>query len=333
MIRIPYEGMCTRFAQVLEGRGMEKEDAELCARLLAETSLEGVYTHGAHRFPFLIKTIDEGSVDVHAHPQLVESLHSLERWDGNRGMGNLNAYHSMHRAIALAKEHTIGCVALANTNHWMRPGTYGLMATQEDCIGMLWTNTMPLMPAWGGLNAKVGNNPLVLSIPSKEGPVLVDMAMSLFSYGKLETYEREGKPLPVPGGYDETGKLTTDATAIQKTRRPLPIGFWKGTSLALALDLIVAVLSGGKTTYQIGLAGKEAGVSQIFFAIDLSVLSDRETIQDKIEASLADLRASIPADGNTTIHFPGEHRVAIREENLRLGIPTDERVWEEILAF
>ena len=333
MMRIPFGSLVRQFEQVLASRGMEVDDAKLCATLVAEASAEGVYTHGANRFSSMVRLIDDKFIDVHAKAEKVASFGSLERWDGKKGVGNLNAHAAMTRAIELAKEHTIGCVALANTNHWMRPGAYGLMAAESDCIGILWTNTMPLMPAWGGVDAKVGNNPLVLCIPSKQGPVLVDAAMSLFSYGKLETYAREEKPLPVPGGYDREGNLTTDAKEILATKRPLPIGFWKGTSLALALHLIVSALSGGNTTRQLGLKDKESAVSQLFAAVNLASLPDRQRIEAEIAASLEDLQDSKRVNEVEAVRFPGQMRLSIREQNMREGIPIDERVWQEILSL
>lgn len=332
-MRIPFEVMVDQFEKVLLLRGMDGPSAKLSATLIAETSLEGVYTHGANRFCFYVKNIDDKVVDINARASRVGTFGALERWDGKQGPGNLNAHICMKRAIELAKGHTIGCVALANNSHWMRPGTYGLMAAEEDCIGILWTNTLPLMPAWGGEDAKVGNNPIVFAIPSKDGPVLVDAAMSQFSYGKMETYKREGRPLPFDGGYDKEGNPSRDAAAIMESRRPMPMGFWKGTSLSLALDLIAAALSGGMTTQAIGKEEVEKGVSQIFIAISLSNLPDREAIEEKIAASLADLKTSIPMDPSNPVRFPGEKRKSLREENLRDGIPMDERVWEKILEL
>ena len=332
-MRISYDTMVRQFEKVLLARGLSPSQANLSATMVAQTSLEGVYTHGANRFPFMIKNIDTQVVDIHSQAVPVGRFGSLERWDGKRGLGNLNAHSCMARAIELGKESTIGCVALANTTHWMRPGTYGLMAAEQDCIGILWTNTLPLMAPWGGKETKLGNNPLVMAIPCKEGPVLVDAAMSLFSYGKLESYVREEKPLPVEGGYDTEGKLTKDAGEILKSQLPLPIGFWKGSSLALALDLMASVLSGGRTTRSIGTLPKENEVSQVFIAISLANLPDRAKIEEEISLSLADIKQSTPLDGAVPVRFPGENRLKIREENLRLGIPVDERVWEEILAL
>ncbi|AEV30337.1 malate/lactate dehydrogenase [Sphaerochaeta pleomorpha str. Grapes] len=332
-MRVDYEVLETEFERILEKHAMEREDSKLCATLFAQASLDGVSSHGLNRFPVFIDYIEKGLVDVHAKATLLGRFGCLERWDGNAGPGNLNAYASMTRAIALAKENTIGCVALANTNHWMRAGSYGLLAAQQDCIGILWTNTIPNMPPWGGLEAKLGNNPVVFAIPHADSPILVDIAMSLFSYGKMENYAREKKDLPFDGGFDTKGGISKDPAEILQTQRTLPIGFWKGSGLSLALDLIAASLSGGLTTYEVGKAPAEASVSQLFVAISLANLPDREAIEAKITATLDDLHATRPIDAQHPVHFPGEGMKKIREENLEKGIPVDEVIWKRVCAM
>lgn len=111
-------------------------------------SRDGVYTHGLNRYVKFIDSIDQGIVNIYAKPEFKESIGIIERYNGHRGAGNLNAHYCMSRAIELAKLHVLGCTALANTNHWMRPGNYGLMAVEQNCIDILWTNTSPHMPPW-----------------------------------------------------------------------------------------------------------------------------------------------------------------------------------------
>ena len=128
----------------------------------------------------------------------------------------------MERALALARTHGLGCVALANTNHWMRGGSYGWQAAEAGAIGICWTNTLANLPPWGMSQPRVGNNPLIIAVPRAAGHVVLDMAMSQFSMGALEAYRLRGDPLPVPGGYDDTGVLTCDPAAIEASMRPLP---------------------------------------------------------------------------------------------------------------
>ncbi len=100
--------------------------------------------------------------------------------------------------MALAKEHGIGCVALKNTTHWMRGGSYAWQAAQAGFIGISWTNTESCMPMWGSKVPGVGNNPFCIAIPRKSGPIVLDMAMSQYAYGKLGVYRLAGKQPAFP---------------------------------------------------------------------------------------------------------------------------------------
>lgn len=333
MMRVPYETMKNEFVRVLRKYGFDEKDADTSAVLFADASLDGVYTHGLNRFPKFIKSVQNGSVDIAMRASCVESIGPMERWDGHKGPGNLNALAAMERAIALAKEHVFGIVALKDTNHWMRPGAYGLLAAKNDCIGILWTNTVPNMPPWGAEDAHLGNNPMVVAIPHGDSPVLLDAAMSMFSYGKLEKYKMEGRKLPIQGGFGPDGEMTDDPAAILSTHQVFPIGYWKGSGLSLVLDLIAAVLSGGRTSREIGALPTETELSQLFIAIDLSSFPDRKTIEEKIDATLADLKSAKAKDPKHPVRFPGEGMVMTREENSRLGIPVDEVVWEKVCAL
>ena len=236
----------------------------------------------------------------------------------------------MERAIELAKENGVGIVALRNTNHWMRPGNYGIQAVNNDCIGILWTNTVPNMPAWGGKEAKLGNNPAVFAVPYKDTPVLVDVAMSMFSYGKLEKYKREGVECPVDGGIDKNGNITRDPAAILETHQVLPIGYWKGSGLSLVLDLIASCLAGGTFTRGIGELPYETELSQLFIAFSLSNFPDRARLEDEIGKTLADLDASTPVKEGNSVHYPGEGMKKTREESMRIGVFADDTLWAKV---
>ena len=333
-MRIPYETMRAEFIRVLAKYGIVGERAELSATLFADASRDGIYTHGLNRFPKFIKSIEKGLVDVNAEAVKEADLGVLERWNGQRGCGNLNAHICMSRAIELAHERTIGVVALRNSNHWMRPGNYGLMAIDAGCIGILWTNTIPNMPPWGGREARLGNNPIVFAVPNGDrAPVLLDVAMSMFSYGKLESYARADKPLPVDGGFDPDQKLTRNAKDILKTQQALPIGYWKGSGLSLMLDLVASALSGGLTAWGVGQTGAETQLSQVFIAIDLHRLPDADAFAERLRLTLADMVTSKPVDPAKPVYYPGYHMMETRKDNLANGIPVDEAIWEAVRAL
>jgi 3-dehydro-L-gulonate 2-dehydrogenase len=332
MNRMPFSEVQATLAAVLAKLGFTLDRAQNCARLFAETTRDGVYTHGINRFPRFVKTIRNGCVDPAGEAAATARLGALERWDGHKGPGNLNALAAMERAIALAREHGMACVAMGNTNHWMRGGSYGWQAAEASMIGICWTNTMPNLPPWGGVDPVIGNNPLVIAVPRSSGPVVLDMAMSQFSYGALASYRRRGEMLPVDGGYDSEGNLTRDAAAIEKSWRPLPIGYWKGSGLAVVLDMVAAMMAAGRATYQISTDPLiETGVSQMFIALNPAAFG---TVTDQIaDGVVASLHNSRPAAPDGKVRYPGEQTLRIREENLRLGLPVEPAVWEKILAF
>ena len=243
-----------------------------------------------------------------------------EQWDGQLGPGNLNATAATDRAIALAREHGLGLVALRNTNHWMRGGTYGWQAARAGFAFIGWTNTTPNMPAWGAVDSRLGNNPLIVAIPRGDAPVVLDVAMSQFSYGKLERLQLRGESLPFAGGYDANGSLTTDPAAILATQRPLPIGYWKGAGMALVMDLLAALLSGGLTTREIGMqGGDEYALSQVYVALDVTCPAGAAAAEALVTSVIDDVHASTPVDAANRVRYPGEGVLRTRHENDQAG--------------
>jgi 3-dehydro-L-gulonate 2-dehydrogenase len=340
MLRVPYHELLAAFHRALLALGLAPARAELCARLFAETTRDGVYSHGINRFARFVAAIGNGSVQPHAEPQRIASFGSLERWDGHLGPGNLNAHACMLRTVALAKQHGIGCVALANTNHWMRGGTYGWLAADAGVFSLCWTNTLANLPAWGASTPILGNNPLVIGIPrsapaaGQDAPhVVLDMAMSQFSYGALASYSKRNEPLPVDGGFDTAGHLTRNAAAIEASQRSLPVGYWKGSGLSLVLDMLAAMLAGGKATHEIpNDPARESGISQVFIAVDPSNFASAADLTRIADSILADLHAAPRADPAKPIRYPGEQTLHLRAENLRLGVPVDPVLWQQLLA-
>ena len=331
MLRVPFNDLYGALNRAMLRLGLHEDRAALCARLFAETTRDGVYTHGLNRFPRFEAMVLNGTIDVNAEPARVSGVGSLERWDGHRGPGNLNAHAAIHRAIALAQQNGIGGVALGNTNHWMRGGTYGWLAAEQGLFALCWSNTLPNVPAWGALTPSIGNNPLVIAAPRTSGPVVIDMAVSQFSYGTLAAYSKRGEPLPVPGGYDAAGNLTTDAAAIEASQRALPIGYWKGSGLAIVLDMLGAMLSGGTATHQFPSDPlREAGQSQIFLVIDPARLASAAELDRIADGIIDSLRQATPVDPTKPIRYPGEQTLRLREENLRLGVPVDPEIWRKL---
>jgi 3-dehydro-L-gulonate 2-dehydrogenase len=331
-ITIPAADMLQLFNTILLKQGFTAEKAMQCAEVFTNNSIDGVYTHGVNRFPRFVEYIKKGYINIQAEPALKHQWGGVQQWDGNLGPGPLNAIHATNSVMQLAQQHGLGCVALANTNHWMRGGTYGWQAAKAGFVFIGWTNTTSLMPTWGAVDNKLGNNPLVIALPYGEEAIVLDMAMSQYSFGALELAAMKQEQLPVFGGFDTNGQLTTDPGAIRESRRPLPIGYWKGAGLSLLLDILAAVLSGGLSVHEIAQQRSEMSVSQVFIAIDTKKLGNHSAIAQVVKNIITDYHQSMP-ENNKSITFPGERVLQTRSRNLANGIPVLKQVWDDILQL
>lgn len=329
---IPAAEMQSQLKKVLLNNGFNDEPATTCAEIFTANSVDGVYSHGINRFTRFVDGVRAGYIHPNQQAVSTHRAGSVEQWDGQSGPGPVNALQCTDRAMELAREHGMGCVALSNTNHWMRGGTYAWRAAKAGFVFIGWTNTIANMPAWGALDRRLGNNPLIMAVPFQNEAIVLDMAMSQYSYGALEVAELKKEKLSVAGGYDESGQLTNDPPAIKKTQRVLPIGYWKGAGLSLLLDVIATVLTGGLSTSQITKQGIDKNQSQVFICIDTSRLPHAARIAALVEQIIADYQESQPTNGGT-IRYPGENVVKLRAQNLANGIPVLKTQWEEILAM
>jgi 3-dehydro-L-gulonate 2-dehydrogenase len=332
-IRIQPQKLKSEFNRILLKNGFSVQSADRCSEIFMLNSLDGVNSHGINRFPRFIKNTREGFVKPECVPTKIHSFGSLEQWDGNLGPGPLNAAFATESAMRLASENGIGLVTMANTNHWMRGGTYGWQAAIKGYVMICWTNTCPNMPAWGATDPRLGNNPFVIAVPYREEAIVLDFAMSQYSYGKLESMKTESTRPEYPGGYNKKGELTTDPAEILESWRVLPIGYWKGAGLSLLLDILAAILSGGRSTHQIESCTSEYSVSQVFIAIDITRLHNFPAIENSIKQIIADLHLSNPENPGNKIRYPGEQVLQIRADNLKNGIKVNRRIWENLLRL
>ena len=332
-MRVAYETMLAEFERVLNKYGFSPERAHEAAEIFAQNSLAGVFSHGLNRFPVVVDYLKKGGIDPAATAECIASFGAMERWNGKRGFGPLNARHAMGRAVELAHQYGIGLVALGNNNHWMRGGSYGWQAAEKGYIGICWTNSIAVMPPWGAKECRIGTNPLIVAIPST--PItMVDMSMSMFSYGMLEVNRLAGRQLPVDGGFDDEGNLTKEPGVIEKNRRILPMGYWKGSGMSIVLDMIATLLSDGASVAEVTQDNSdEYGISQIFIAIEVDKLIDGPTRDAKLQRIMDYVTTAERADENQAIRLPGHEFTTLLAENRRNGITVDDSVWAKIQAL
>ena len=331
MLHVTYdEAVAAMTAGLL--RYLPEDKARRFAEIFAGNSLDGVYSHGMNRYPRYLSDMDKGLCDrTVTQAERVSGFGALEVWDAHFGVGPLIAEQVTCRAIDLAREHGIACVALRNNSHWLRAGRYGLMMADAGMMGICFTNTCMNLVAYGAKEPSTGNNPITLAIPRRAGSLVMDMAVSQYAFGKLEIMAQEGKMLDTPCGYDKEGNLTCDPREINRSKLMMPMALWTGSALSIMLDLMAASLSLGRTSLDIGRPGDgEKGMSQVFICLNPAAVVDAGEMDAQIERTVAFLSALPPKDGVHGVHVPGENLAATRQRNLREGIPVTEETWQKI---
>ncbi len=332
MAKVPFETMKSVIKTAMIRAGLSQEQADICAQIHTESSCDGVFSHGLNRVPRFVDYVTKGWVDVNAKMEEVSSFGCVKIFDAHQGIAIINSLQAVKEAIALAQKHGMGIVGLRNSTHWMRGGTYGWKAVEQGYAFMGWTNTESCMPAWGAKNNRVGNNPFVMAVPCEGRPMVLDMAMSQFSYGKLQVTRLAGQKLPFPGGFDKDGNLTNDPGLIEESMRILPAGYWKGSGLAVMLDAMSAFLTSGLPTAKVDEVGKGSctGANQIFMLFDPQSFGGKDVCQG-IVRSVEDYVHSSQADSEGgLVAYPGERTLQKRKQYLKEGIPADDSVWEEV---
>jgi len=149
----------------------------------------------------------------------------------------------------------------------------------------------------------------------------------------MEAMKHDGAKLSYPGGYNKEGDLTTNPGEILESWRVLPVGYWKGAGLALLLDIMATILSGGLSTHQIKSCKSEYSVSQVFIAIDIKQLYNFPAIDNSIGQIIDDLHKSNPENPSVKIRYPGENVLQLRNENMQKGILVNRAIWDRLLTM
>lgn len=324
----------TRFISDVFARAqVSPDDAAELARSLTEANLRGVDSHGIIRVPVYFDRIRAGLVNRAAQLTVEADTPSLCVCDGQNGLGQILGRKAMLLAIEKARKTGIGMVAVRNSNHFGVTAEYSMLASEQGLFGIAMSNATPLMAPTGGLGKVIGNNPLSLSFPSDEKPdITVDMAMTTVAYGKLLVKQSSGQSVPYGWGVDKNGADTTDPSEIINGGYMLPVGGPKGYGLALAVEILTGVLTGGAVCKGVKSLNKPepASISHTFLAIDYRQVCPEEQYQQRLSAAVADLRSCALIPGTKKIYMPGEIENECRNARLQSGITISDALFAEL---
>jgi LDH2 family malate/lactate/ureidoglycolate dehydrogenase len=309
-VAIDAHRLVTAVAGILMAVGIKAEDAEVVATDLVDADLEGVASHGVMLLPMYVDRITKGSVSRLSAGEVVSDRGSAIVIDAGNALGQLTARQAVELAVARAQEIGMAAVAVRNGFHFGTAGRYARLMAAQNCIGIVLSNTRPLMPAPGGAEPLVGNNPIAVALPSVgEFAVEADMALSATAMGKIRLAAAAGQRIPADWALDADGNPTTDPAAAIKGML-LPAAGPKGFGLAFVIDLLCGGLCDGAVGAEVrplyGDPSLPYRCSHFFLAIHAGHFPNAGRFAERVQDEAARVSRSKRGPGVERVYAPGE---------------------------
>jgi len=321
--RVQLEAFAT---QVLYRAGLRVDEADSIAGALVEANLRGVDGHGVLRLVQYVSSIRRG--DINLAPEVtVNRRGATAMVDADGGYGFTPSRLAMQVAITIAGELGAGAVTVRRSHHFGIAALYALQAAEAGCVGIATTNTMAVMPAPGGRQAVVGNDPISIAVP-REGrePIVVDLALSEASWGKISLAAARNQPIPLGWAYDREGIETTSPGDALDANLLVPVGGSKGFALAALLELVAGGLAGAPVGPDAdGHAHRDGGCGHLFIALNPDAFCGAELFAERVE-QLAQTITNSPTTTDQKPRLPGTRSATTRAERLQRGVPIPDDV-------
>lgn len=297
--------------------GVRPDAAQTVARSLVAADLEGVASHGVMLVPMYLDRLLAGSISMNTEARVVQDSGPAVVLDAQNMLGQLSSRQAIALVAERAKKHGLASVAVRNGFHFGTAGYWARTLAAQGLVGMVFSNTRPLMPPPGGAERIVGNNPLAIAFPSDQEALVTDMAMSATAMGKIRLADSAGQPIPEGWATDAEGRPTTDPAAAIKGML-LPAAGPKGFGLALAIDLLCGGLSGGAITDEVnplyGDPREPYRCSHLFLGIDPLAFGSTD-LPRRVARVQNRTRTAKRAQGSEAIYAPGDLERARRAAN------------------
>jgi LDH2 family malate/lactate/ureidoglycolate dehydrogenase len=328
-VAIDAQRLISAVADIFMALGIAAADAQVVAADLVAADLEGIASHGVMLVPMYVERINKGSVSRRSAGEVISDRGGAIVIDAGNALGQLTSRQAVKLAVARAREIGLAAVAVRNGFHFGTAGRYARMMAEQNCVGFVLTNTRPLMPAPGGAEALVGNNPIAIALPSAgEFPVEADMALSATAMGKIRLAAAAGQPIPEDWAVDSQGHPTADAAAAIKGML-LPAAGPKGFGLAFVIDLLCGGLSDGAVGAEVrplyGDAADPYRCSHFFLAIHAGHFPLGDRFAERVRDQAMRVSRSKRGPGVERVYAPGELVWATRQASegvCRLDAPT-----------
>ncbi len=323
--------------RILMAAGASDRGAALAADAMVAANLRGVDSHGVQLLPAYVKQIESGGIDGRAEGRVVSESGAAMVYDGENAMGHVVSDNCCAHAVRLARPHGLGMVVARSSNHFGAAAYWAQKIGKQGMIGIVMCNSSPRVPPWQGKQGRFGTNPLCISLPVEPPDSwLLDMATTTVAANKIyNLVAKGGDTIPAGWAMDSEGVPTTDAgTAIQGLL--MPLGGYKGSGLAMMVEILCAVLGGGAMSTEVGgiyITERRSGTSQMFLAIDVGRFMPLEEFAARVRRLVAHTKTAAPAKGYDEVLVAGDPEWRAEHRRRGEGIPLAEDVWQKIASL
>lgn len=331
VVRVPFDRLIDACADRLAAAGVCRADARIAARAIVEADLRGHASHGVRLLPGYLTRLRAGGINPRPRQRMLRDAPAAAVLDGDGGLGHVVATRAMEVAVAKARVAGIGSCAVAHSSHFGIAAVYAEIAAGQGMVGIALSNSIAVMPPPGGAEARVGTCALAYAVPGDREPGLAaDLSMSIAARGRILDLEAAGRRLPEGWALDAEGRPTVEP-GIAAGGLLLPVGGHKGFALALLVDVLAGSLSGSRAGAGLVRPGpaERVDVGHAMLAFDPAAFGPPERFGDSVDGIVRGLRSTRAREGEE-VRVPGDRSRAIRERNLREGVPLPTSLLREL---
>jgi LDH2 family malate/lactate/ureidoglycolate dehydrogenase len=318
--------------RVLRAAGVAPEHAALVAESLVAANLRGVDSHGVHLLTLYLEQIHAGDVDIAATGEVASESGACMVYDGHNGLGQVIASACVGHAIRLAIEFGLGMVTARESNHFGAAAGWAMKMAETGKIGLAFCNASPIVPPWQGREGRFGTNPICMAVPAgRRDPWLLDMATTTVAANRVfKAYANHEPSIPAGWAMDRDGVPTTDTEAAYHGLL-MPLGGYKGSGLAMMVEVLCGVIGGGAMSTELGgirFRGRPVRASQTFIAID--VMRMQPDFRERMDWLIEEVKSAAPAAGYDEVLVANEPELRRERGRLGSGIPVPDGTYEAL---
>ena len=322
--------------RLFQDAGVPSDESRIVAASLVGSNLRGHDSHGVMRVPQYLDFVEQGIYRTGVALKVEHETPAVVSCDGQWGFGQVQAHRLVDLIVPRARALGLAAGSARNCGHIGRLGEYAEKAAEAGLILIATVNNngagQRVAPP-GGIEPRLGTNPLCAAVPTTGDPVVLDFGTSVVAEGKVRVYHINQRPVPEGWLLDPQGRPTTDPSVLYNPPLGsiLPMGgaqAYKGFGLGLVLDMLAGGLSGGRSSHP--GAPPARGNNVLFLALDPAQFAGRDALLREATGVAEFVRDTPRAPGVEAIFLPGDPERKMLERRSAGGIPIEEAHWAKL---